>query len=95
MNVISHLMKKLIALFRKLFPEIPVGGTDGGHNELSTYRHLIVCYLEFQSIHELLGEQRARQVLASHGFYQRIYQQILNDDGKILDVLLRHGFRLP
>ena len=40
-----------------------VGG-EGARDEFSTYLHLIVCYLEFSAMKELLGEPKAREIMA-------------------------------
>lgn len=84
-----------ISTFEKMFPKIPVGKPEGGNNKISTYRHLIVCYLEFQALCQLMKEQSARNVIETMPYYRWVYRQILFDDGKILAVLLENGFQLP
>ena len=78
---------------RALFPEVPVGYPEGARDEESTYRHLIVCYLEYQAVRELLGELRARQVIDfwAHHHYQWIYRTVLEDPRKIGKVVRKHG----
>lgn len=82
-----------IAEFRELFPEVPVAANGGGgaRDEYSTYLHLIVCDLEFQAMAALVGDARAREILASYRHYRWIYDQVLTDP-RVREVNLRHGF---
>jgi hypothetical protein len=70
-----------VAEFRELFPEAPVAADGGGgaRDEYSTYLHLIVCDLEFQAMSEIVGEQRARALMSSHGHYTWICQTLPHD----------------
>jgi hypothetical protein len=80
-----------VAEFRELFPEVPERGAGGARDEYSTYLHLIVCDLELQAMTALIGEERARALMASYGHYTWIYETLL-DDPRIREVNLRHGF---
>lgn len=80
-----------IAAFRELFPEVPVGGREGGRDEYSTWLHLIVCDLEYQAMASLVGEERARELLAATNHYTWIYDAVLNDP-RVREINLAHGF---
>ncbi len=80
---------------KERFPEVPVGRPDGARNEYSTYLHLIVCHLEYRALKELVGMERARAVLEGHGHYRWIYRQVLNDDGRLRELVERHDLDLP
>src|SRR6185295_14474693 len=47
---------------RAMFPKVPAGFPQGANDEESTYKHILVCYLEYQAVKELLGELKAKPV---------------------------------
>ena len=83
--------EKAIADFRAIFPEVPVGGRDGARDENSTYLHLIVCYLEFAAMEELLDEPKAREVIQGWRHYKWIYARVLENGDKLKAVIEKHG----
>lgn len=80
-----------IAEFRKIYPRVPSGNSEGARDEYSTYLHLIVCDLEYQAMTKLVGDERARAVLGASGHYTWIYDRVLNDD-RVRVITTRHGF---
>lgn len=52
---------------RELYPDVPDHEEIGTHSEKSTYRHLVIDWLELDTLIELLGEVRAREILPSKG----------------------------
>ncbi len=87
--------EKAIEELRLVFPNVPVGGQNGGRTAWSTYLHLIVCWLEYQALGELLGEMQAQTTLSSYSGYRWIYQQAFDDHGVISAVAARYGLHLP
>ena len=83
-----------MAEFARVFPDAPAGGPRGARDRQSTYLHLIVCDLELQAMAELVGEARAREVLADNRHYTWIYEQVLGDP-RIRRINARHGLLLP
>ena len=77
---------------RSMFTKVPVGFPEGGSDEESTYKHILVCYLEYQAIRELLGELKARQVLEfwATDHYTWIYKTILERPREIGSLLRKH-----
>ncbi len=78
---------KTVAEFKTLYPEVPVGKGQGARDESSTYLHLIVCYLEFSAVTELLGEPKAREIMANWRHYKWIYKTVLNEGDKLKAVI--------
>lgn len=74
---------KAIEALRVLYPEVPVGRPEGSHNEKSTYRHLIVCRLEYHALAEFLGEEVARENVLSNSNYIWIRRKAIEDGDKI------------
>lgn len=48
--------KKALASLKELFPQVPVGFPEGANDEMSSYIHLLVCYMELQADRQLFGE---------------------------------------
>src|SRR5205807_57992 len=55
--------KKAIAEFRRIYPAVPSAPPEGVRDESSTYLHLIVNYLEYLALQQILGEDDARSIL--------------------------------
>jgi hypothetical protein len=79
--------------FAKAYPDAPARGPEGARDLESTYRHLLVCDLEFQAITHLLGVERARAVLSASRHYTWIYDRVLNDP-RVRTISTAHGFLL-
>ena len=70
----SEFRAAIKAKFPKVQFEHPFGsGTEGG-----TLSHIIVCYLEYVVLSELIGKEKAIQNLSTNEYYTWIYQTILN-----------------
>jgi len=78
---------------RKLYPDAPSGGREGGKDQESTYSHLIVCYWEIRAARELLGELRAFQVAQfwAQDHYTWIYRKVLEEGYRIGPLIHKHG----
>ena len=77
---------------RSLFPKVPVGFPEGGRNEESTYKHIIVCYLEYQAVKGLLGELKAKQVMGfwATDHYTWIYKTVLDRERELGSLMRKH-----
>jgi hypothetical protein len=80
-----------IAALRELYPQAPVGGSEGARDAYSTYLHLIVCDMEYQALTLLVGEPAARRVLMAKPYYRWIYARVLQDP-VIRSTNVRFGF---
>ena len=86
---------KAVAQFRKNFPNLPVGGSQGCRSEFSNYLHIIVNWLEFDGLRTVLDEERAFDELSQRTFYTRIYSLVLENDAYIQRTLEQFGLLLP
>lgn len=77
---------------RSLFPKVPVGFPEGARNEESTYKHIIVCYLEYQAVKALLGELKAKHVMGfwATDHYTWIYKTVLEREREIGSLVRKH-----
>ena len=69
-----------IAELRRMYPGAPVGLPEGADSAVSTYGHLVDCYLEILADRELLGPDRTSAVIADKDHYTWIYATVLRDD---------------
>jgi hypothetical protein len=88
-------VEQAVREFRETFPEVPDRLPEGAKDEYSTYLHLVICMLEFDALTLLLGNERARTVLAARPYYTWVYRQVLLDDGRIRSVLKANLLTLP
>jgi hypothetical protein len=77
----------------KVFPSAPTGGAEGARDAESTYLHLIVNYLEFQAMKELVGDRQAKEVFDfwTTDHYTWIYRTVLSDEEKLAEVVTKNG----
>jgi hypothetical protein len=87
---------KAIEELRAMYPEAPSGPPEGARDRDSTYLHLIVCYLEYVGMKELVGTERAKQVIeaSSKRFYKWVYRTVLSDESKLKAVLEKQGLKI-
>ncbi len=63
--------RKAMKEIRDIYPKVKISNNDGGaRSEESTYVHIVVCYLEYVVLKEILGKRVVEQVVKSHSFYQ-------------------------
>ncbi|GAB2880157.1 hypothetical protein GCM10027277_56730 [Pseudoduganella ginsengisoli] len=74
---------------QRIYPNIPVGYPEGASDKASNYEHMLVVYLEYRANQILLGELKAREVMAfwSEDHYTWIYKEILKHPKKVGQVL--------
>jgi hypothetical protein len=82
-------MQLIVAELRRMYPRVPVGGSEGAETEYSTYGHLIDCYLEIQADRRFIGAERTAAVVANKGHYTWIYKTVLEDESKIARLVTR------
>ena len=74
------------------FPRVPVGFPEGGRDEESTHKHILVCYLEYQALKELVGELKAKEVMNfwATDHYTWIYRTVLERERELGALLRKH-----
>ena len=88
--------EQAIADLRKLFQNVPVGGTAGARDEQSTYLHLLVCYLEQQADRQILGELRTKQIMDfwATDHYTWVYETVITR-GRDIAQIMRNRKLIP
>ncbi len=90
----SKNVNKAIAELKKIYPQVPTeGGSKSTH---STYLHMIICYLEYQSLKHYLGDKESKKLIEDmikgDKIYPWIYTQVLYKNFAIKRVV--HKYRL-
>jgi hypothetical protein len=84
------------AELKTMLPKAPVGFPEGGDTEEWTYKHILVCYLEYLAMKGVLGEFKARQVMEfwMTDHYTWIYESVLKREREI-GALMRKNKLIP
>ena len=82
--------QQAVADLRRMYPGAPVGLPEGAETAVSTYGHLVDCYLEIQADRQLMGPERTSAVISDKGHYTWIYKTVLQDEPRIAAVVRRH-----
>jgi hypothetical protein len=74
---------------KTIYPKVPVGPPDASEDEEGTYLHLVTCYLEMQADRDLMGAERARNVMNfwAGDHYRWIYKTVMQDEDTIRKVI--------
>lgn len=83
---------KAIEELCRRYGTVPVGFPEGGQDEYSTYLHLIVNYLEFESLKELIGDDTALDIMEfwCNDHYTWVYRKVLEDFNELRDVIIHY-----
>lgn len=72
-------LQRALTRLRARYPSPPVGFPEGARNQDSSWLHLVVCWLELEAMKTLLGDTRARALMARQDHYTWIYARVLED----------------
>ena len=85
-----------VAELVRIFPDAPDGPSSGGaRDKRSTYVHLLICQLEYDSVRDLVGDAAARRVIGSYSHYRWIYREVLERPERLRQVISKHGLDRP
>ncbi|MFC3095433.1 hypothetical protein DRW07_09040 [Alteromonas sediminis] len=74
---------------KEFFPNIQIGHPFGSSDAGGTLSHIIVCYLEYIALSELIGEKKALENISTNGYYTLVYDTVIDQDNReVLDALL-------
>lgn len=83
-------IKKLLPILYEKFPNIRLENPFGSITKESTYNHIIICFHEYKGLIDLLGSEKAKEILENPRFYRDIYGAVLNNFEQIEDLLKEH-----
>lgn len=84
----------VFASLERDFP-LPIAPPAGCGDRLSNLIHLHVCWLELEAVTSILGEVRARSLLASLPYYTGIYEVVLRESAALARRFTEAGMALP
>ncbi|MCE7991234.1 MAG: hypothetical protein HEP71_04605 [Roseivirga sp.] len=77
----------------EMYPEVPTTLPEGAGSAQSTYLHILICYLEFHTLAQVIGKEEAKKhmefMIDKH--YTWVYQTILADEERLHDLFDKHG----
>jgi len=84
---------KLMALLKAFLPVLRVAPPFGSEDDVSTYMHVLVCYMEYKALSKVFGQPAAQSYLSKQPFYTDVYATVLDEANspKIEMVLARAG----
>jgi hypothetical protein len=80
---------------RSRYPDLPTKRPEGCGSERSNYLHIEVNFLEYQALRELLGVERATELVTSFPYYTAIYALVLRDYAEVGEILTKNGIVVP
>lgn len=83
-----HRVEKAISELRTLYPDVPVDSTgfQSDRTEEGTYKHLVLCFLEYSAVKELAGEETARLSMERMGHYIWVYETVVSDADQLEEI---------
>lgn len=87
--------RQLEADLERFAPSLPFDWPRGDGQRLTSYYHLAVCLLEWQSMEELVGVERARKVIdfKKTDHYTAIYAAVIDHRAELEKILKQHGVK--
>lgn len=79
---------------RDRYPEVPVGGSEGAHDEHSTYLHLIICPIEYKLLKNFISDNAAKKVIEESNVYKWIYKTTIKDYESLMKIINKHLLNL-
>lgn len=80
------------------FPDVQFKRPLGSGSKGGTLSHIVVCYLEFVALSELVGREQAIKNVSTNEYYTWVYQTVINpaNHNKLDKLLIKFGleFRL-
>ncbi|MDO9182636.1 MAG: hypothetical protein Q7U04_09520 [Bacteriovorax sp.] len=90
-------LEKAKIMLMKLYPkeQLPSNKNEMADDLESTYLHLVVCWLEYDSIKKLLGQEEAKRIISTGSVYRWIYDRELESYEKIGAIIKDAGLLNP
>jgi hypothetical protein len=89
--------EEVTAALKGSFPGLDPAPPQGSGSEVSTYSHVLVCYLEYRALAGLFGEEAALKSIRARRYYTDVYAIIVDSKNRpaIEAVLQRDGIPIP
>lgn len=89
----SEASDSAITAFKRMYPDVPVALPMGSGSRKGTYLHILVNYLEYHVLIQVLGKEEATEVLKhwEQHHYTWIYSTVMKDYEQIKAVVEKNG----
>jgi hypothetical protein len=86
-------LRKAIKDVQRLVPKIPVGHPEGANSRDASYLHVVVNFLEWRALREVVGSERAANVMEfmQSDHYTVIYALVVEHEEQIAAIIEAHG----
>jgi len=76
----------------EMYPEVPVDLPEGGGSTMSTYLHILVCYLEYHTLSQIIGEARALEHMQfmTTQHYTWVFKTVIKDRQQLEALFRKH-----
>lgn len=82
---------KAIQDLKNVFNDVPVGSPLGARSLKSTYLHLLVCYLEYDALRQVISQRAANAIIRRKKIYTWIYEQVLQHETMLSELIHKHN----
>ncbi|MEI2666212.1 hypothetical protein [Rossellomorea sp. LJF3] len=91
-----HKIKLAIQELKIIYPIVPVGYPNGARDEFSSYLHIIINWLELDSLYQILEKIQYEEVVnfLQSDHYTWIYKIVISDYEIIKEKLDKYGIQL-
>lgn len=76
-----------------LYPVVPSALPVGAGSTQSTYLHILICYLEYHTLSQVLGKEAAKEHMQymSKQYYTWVYETIVKDQAQLEAIFRKYG----
>jgi len=92
-NVKSREVEKTLRQLSNTYSNIPIGKFLGAKSTHSNYVHIIINFLEYKALREVLGKEKAREIIEKRAnlIYKWIYKKVIEDYDKLQVLFSKNG----
>ncbi len=80
-------IKGILIKLKKEYKDVPCKLPYGARNKTSTYLHIIVNFLEYKTISNIIGKQKSKKVILSKPYYIWVYDTVIKDYNKLSKII--------
>ncbi len=86
----------IMTTIKQMYPQVPTALPEGGGSEHGTYLHIVVNYLEYHALQQILGETKAHEVMEhwKNHHYTWIYATVLEDYDQLHALMEKHKIHI-
>jgi len=83
LKTINKKTESVLKKLNKEYPNIPLKLPLGARNKKSTYLHIIINFLEYNALIDIIGKKKAKEIILTKPYYTWIYNLVIKDYNKL------------